>query len=94
MSTLYSQARIVQQSFTFCHLRTAATLLQPSFVLPTAVALDDAVSNTSVKGKQVGAEALQFHIGQDAVERVLTHSLYYPIKQGVVWPLSTKPHRL
>ena len=58
--------------------------VQPSFVLPTAVALDDSVSRGSAS--QPGLEDLQYFIGQDAVDRTLTHSVYFPVRQGVVSP--------
>lgn len=58
------------------------TFVQPSLVLPTAIALDDAVSKAS--SKQHVLEEHNVHIGQEAVDLSLTHSVYYPVRQGVV----------
>ncbi|KAK9814862.1 hypothetical protein WJX73_000597 [Symbiochloris irregularis] len=55
---------------------------QPSLVLPTAIALDDAVSKAA--SKQHVLEEHNVHIGQEAVDLALTHSVYYPVRQGVV----------
>ena len=50
--------------------------------MPTAVAIDDAVSR--VASKQTSSEEQNFAIGQEALDLALTHSVYYPVRQGVV----------
>lgn len=56
--------------------------MQPSLVLPTALALDDSVSKPNAKLGPL--EDLHYSIGQEALDKALTHNIHYPVKQGVV----------
>ena len=56
--------------------------VQPCLVLPTALAIDDSVSKAG--HKHTNLEDLHYFIGQEALDLTLTHTIQYPIRQGVV----------
>eukprot|EP00744_Colponema_vietnamica_P001215 GILI01002037.1.p1 GENE.GILI01002037.1~~GILI01002037.1.p1 ORF type:complete len:428 (+),score=126.24 GILI01002037.1:47-1330(+) len=57
---------------------------EPSFIVPTAIATHVDKKGTSFAAAKSGVDDLDFYIGQEAIKNSKTHSLSYPIREGVI----------
>jgi len=66
--------------------------IEPSYIVPSVIATNDAVQKTSAVGKKATIDDLDFHIGDEAVKNNTGYSLNYPIRHGQVdnWDLMEK----
>jgi actin-related protein 3 len=56
--------------------------IEPSYIVPSVIATNDAVQKTSAVGKKATIDDLDFHIGDEAVKNNTGYSLNYPIRHG------------
>lgn len=57
--------------------------MEPTFVIPTAIATQDGAGSSGV-GRAKGLEDLDFHIGTAALENASTYKLSYPVRHGQI----------
>ncbi|KAK9815824.1 hypothetical protein WJX72_010232 [[Myrmecia] bisecta] len=56
--------------------------VEPTFVFPTAVAVNDDVKKAGGRGSVLAD--LDYHIGDEALSNAATYSVHYPIRHGMV----------
>ena len=54
----------------------------PSYIFPTLIATNEGIGGKS--GQTLGAEDLNFHIGDDGVANSKTFAINYPVRHGIV----------
>ena len=58
---------------------------EPSYIFPTVIATNEGVGSlTGTGGSSMGAEDLNFHIGDDAHANSKSYGLNYPVRHGLV----------